>query len=254
MTTPTLNLSHRLYRCRLGAQELAALFTVASQGFQPGEIEFSHERHSRTFTARTLADLISDVQAAPLPGNPDQYDNLTFTATDPAGRRTVVMKLTPQAVATRITGIDATLVYGTDSQLRIFLTDEAIGGQKSRTARAKGFFERQIATNMGLLLVSAVVVGTAVKDVDNSEQVLDSIRTPATAMMWVFLAVNICLFGHDAVVARVTRGVLAPTRTLPSGNFWDRLNSGERIAYAGVLVAILAATGTLISAGADVLK
>ncbi|WP_097977895.1 hypothetical protein [Streptomyces sp. gb14] len=254
MTTPMLNLNSRLFRCRLGAQELAALFTVASQGFQPGEIEFSHERHNRTFTARTLADLISAVQAAPLPGDPDRYDNLAFTATDPAGRRTVAMRLTPQAVATRITGTDATLVYGTDSQIRLFLTDEAIGGQASSNARAKGFFERQVASNMGLLLLSTLVVGTAIKNADDSQQVLDAARTPATAMMWIFVAVNICLFGHDAVVARVTRGVLAPTRTLPSGNFWERLNSGERIAYAGVLVAILAATGTLISAGADVLK
>ncbi|MEU6299244.1 hypothetical protein [Streptomyces erythrochromogenes] len=249
MTTPVLNLVSLLHGCRLGSQQLDALFSVAGQGFQPGEIEFSHERNSRTFTAPTLADLIAAVRAAPLPGDPDHYDNLKFTATDPAGRRTVTMELTPKAVATRVTGTDATLVYGADSQIRIFLTDRSIGGAAGRT---------ELSTGRSWLVVLATGVLTPLmaallfinpghvffdKGSDGLRMLVVGAFLPLVLEMWWWLAKS-----------WTDRGVLTPTRILSTGSRWARLSTGERIAASGVLVALLAAIGTLISAGADILK
>ncbi|MFD0432027.1 hypothetical protein ACFQ60_47020 [Streptomyces zhihengii] len=129
MTTPPgINLSTKMRYCRLGRRQLDALFTVASQGFQPSEVAVSHTRHNHTYTAGTLGALIAVVTAAPLPSPVDAWDNLRFTATDPSGRRSIEMDLSAKEVSTAVRGSDATLVYGAETQIRLFLQDKSVGG------------------------------------------------------------------------------------------------------------------------------
>ncbi|MFF2719777.1 hypothetical protein [Streptomyces sp. NPDC058011] len=252
-TPPAINLSTHLYRCRLGRRELDALFTVAGQGFQPGEIEFSHERHSRTFTEPTLAGLLATVRAAPLPGDPDAWDNLTFTATDPAGRRTVTISLSAKKVTTSVTGSDATLVYGTDTQIRLFLQDDAIGGRTSPKARTPRPLNWTVAVGVLIICVLAMafsVVADGGRSGASVKNVLDACG-PFIIVGYILLGLGTSLY--TAALAWVSRGVLEPTRALPTGGLWNRLGAMEKIAAVGVLVAALAAVGTLISAGTDLL-
>ncbi|WP_141753634.1 hypothetical protein [Streptomyces agglomeratus] len=254
-TPPSINLSTHLYRCRLGRRELDALFTVAGQGFQPGEIEFSHERHSRTFTAPTLTDLVATVSAAPVPGDPDTWDNLTFTATDPAGRRTVTMLLSPKKVTTTVTGSDATLVYGADAQIRLFLLDDAIGGRTSPKAKPPRSLTWSLIIGVVLIFVLSGVLSVAVDaDLEMKASIKSTIEAWAPFISYGYILLSLLAVLHAVALRRVTRGVLTPTRTLPTGGVWSRLSTMEKFTVVGVLVTAAAAVGTLISAGADLYK
>ncbi|MFJ8074393.1 hypothetical protein ACIQ7Q_10780 [Streptomyces sp. NPDC096176] len=258
-TPPALHLTLTLYRCRLGKRELGSLFTVASQGYAPGELQFSHERHSRTFTSATLAGLIADVQAAPLPGDPDVWANLTFTATDPAGRRTLTLRLTPDKADLTVTGTDATLVYGTQTQIMLFLTDEAIGG--SRHAPHKWYeMRRRLST---VLLPFLIVAWTLVLYFHPLE---DPYLQPETAHLWpaalllicacavILLLVGLARLGGFLLRERATRGVLEPTQDLLPGSPWQQLSAIEKITAVGVAVAGVAAIGTLVAVADDIVK
>ncbi|MEU9272739.1 hypothetical protein AB0E04_46245 [Streptomyces sp. NPDC048251] len=253
-TPPAINLSTHLYRCRLGQRELDALFTVAGQGFQPGEIEFSHERHSRTFTAPTLADLVSDVRAAPLPGDPDTWNNLTFTATDPAGRRTVTMVLSPKKVTTTVTGTDATLVYGTDTQIRLYLVDDAIGGRTSRKGPSSPSLLGTLIVGVAIIFVLALAFSKAADGGKTGESIKNFLDAAGPFIVTGYGLLGLGAMLHTAALGLGSRGVLAPTRLLPTGGVWNRLSTMEKMTGIGVFVAALAAAGTLISAGTDLFK
>jgi hypothetical protein len=253
-TPPAINLSTDLYHCRLGRRELDALFTVAGQGFQPNEIKISHERHNRTFTEATLTDLEATVRAAPVPGDPDTWNNLTFTATDPAGRRTVTMSLSPKKVTTTVTGTDATLVYGTDAQIRLFLVHDTIGGQTSPKRMPSPSLTGTIIVGMLLICVLAVAWAKAAKGGDAGESMKDLIDASGPFIVTGYALLALGAFLHTAAVLRSSRGVLAPTRFLPTGGVWRRLSTMEKLTGVGVFVAALAAAGTLISAATDLFK
>ncbi|MER5778357.1 hypothetical protein ABT144_29505 [Streptomyces sp. NPDC002039] len=256
-TQPNINLVTHLYRCRLGRRELDALFTVAGQGFQPGEVELSHERHSSTFTAATLTDLVSVVRAAPLPGDPDAWDNLTFRATDPTGRRTVTLTLSPKRVTTAVSGSDATLVYGSDSQIRLFLLDGAVGGRPS-PALGSSLGPAYVVLLFSVVTISmlwSAFVGATRDDIGNmSRRMGILIERSGSLLMAGYTFLGLCMVLHMLASVWVRRGVLAPTRVLPTGGIWSRLTAMEKITAAGVLVAAVAGVGTLISAGADLFK
>ncbi|WP_159002227.1 hypothetical protein [Streptomyces sp. NRRL B-3229] len=250
-TPPNISLSTILHRCRLGRRELDALFTVAGQGYQPNEIVFRHFRHSRTFSAPTLADLIADVQAAPLPGDPNHWDNLSFTATDPAGRRTVTMSLSPKKVVTTVSGNDATLVYGTDAQIRLFLVDDAIGGRTSPKAPPSGPLNWVLVAGIALIFILALALSFEVDGGPAGDSVNKALEASGPFIVIGYGLLGFLAAVHGAANVWVSRGVLAPTRSLPTGGVWSRLAMPERIAVVGLLVAVAGSVGTLISAGTD---
>lgn len=237
-TPPEITLARIYYGCRLGRRELDSLFTVASQGFQSSSIRLSHQRHNRTFTATTLTDLIAAVQAAPLPGNPDVWTNLTFTAADSGGRCGVTMRITDQEVDVTTTGTEPTWVYGLDVQIRIFLMNTAVGGRLSPKPESNRYAD--IFLLFASLFTLFVVRGTF----------------GPYSLLWVgFLAgtavVMVLRLTRDGVKSRASRARLVPVRDLPTGSMWQRLAPIEQITAVGVVVAAVAAVGTLASAASD---
>ncbi|MGW9374063.1 hypothetical protein ACWGVR_29115 [Streptomyces xanthophaeus] len=252
MTTPppAITLTLTYYKCRFGRRELDALFATAAQGFAPDELSFSHERHSRTFTANCLDDLIAAVCAAPLPGDPDEWTNLTFKATDPTGRRTVTLSLRRGSVDCEVTGTDATLVYGADAQIRLFIEDVSIGGVPPiETSSIKKQFAWACALTFFVgnslwttLMVSALTPGMQVHDY--------AVIILGALLCLIFLGAT----GRLAIQRRADRPVLEVVHELPTGTSWQRLQPIEKLTAYAVAVAAIAAVGTLVSAGTDVFK
>ncbi|MFC9268973.1 hypothetical protein ACFTXJ_14520 [Streptomyces zhihengii] len=252
-TPPVINLSTKVWDCRLGRQQLDALFTVASQGFQPAEVEVSHTRHNHTYTAGTLGDLIAAVTAAPLPSPIDKWDNLRFTATDPTGRRSVEMALARKEVSVEVKGSDATMVYGTETQIRLFLQDEAVGGHPAGTTLPLP----RLWVWMGALCVLVMLYLTVSLTVmygggEVGAMVESALFLSLGPLVVVLLLALFSMVLHMFIYARSTRALLVPTRDLPTGSAWSRLGAIEKITAVGVGVAAVAAIGTLLSAGADV--
>lgn len=246
MTNPPVTLPLTSYGCRLGRRELDSLFTTASQGFVSTEIEVSHERHSRVFSAPSLAELIAAVQAAPLPGNPEEWDNIKFTATDPSGGRTVTMHLTPQMVSATVTGTDANLVYGTHTQIRIFLEDKTIGGRDSPVSEPRRQLRKSLTglAVFGFMTVYGVFWYTPEPG---------AAPPPLTFLGLIMTAI----FGFavkEWLQDRTSRGCLEPTRNLLVGSLWSRLPMMERLTAIAAMIAAVAAIGTLVSAGSDFFK
>lgn len=266
MTTHSsaITLTPKYYRCRLGRRQIDNLFETASAGLNPGSVEVSTERDNRTFTAATLDDLVHAVREAPLPSDPDQWANLAFTAKDAADKCAVTMHLAPDHVDVSVSGSDPTWVYGADAQIRLFLENEAVGGsskprseahRKMRSASAGGFL-------WTFVLVYAVVWfpgSTAGAPPGAKGEALDMyVNKPLAPASLSILAVIALYFAIRAIQHwardRVLKGRLEVTSELPGGGWWRTLSTTEQLTAAGVLVAMLAALGTLISAGADVFK
>ncbi|WP_143052010.1 hypothetical protein [Streptomyces sp. 2131.1] len=263
MTTqpPAITLKHTYYRCRLGRRQLDGLFATASSGFSTDAVELSTESHNRTFRAAALDDLVAAVRSAPLPGNPDQWSNLTFTAKEASGRCAVSVQLTPEHAEVTVTGSDPTWVYGADAQIRLFLEDEAVGGSSKSRSEA----HRKMRSAVGGVFLWTFVIVYAVVWYPGSR-----VGAPpgATGAEWVnkplplssllVLAMFALYFAVRAVQQwardRAGRGRLAVTGELPAGSWWKTLSTAEQLSAVGLLAATLATLGTLVSAGADVFK
>ncbi|MEY2226868.1 hypothetical protein [Streptomyces sp. BF23-19] len=263
MTTHSsaVTLKHAYYRCRLGRRQLDALFVTASAGFGESGIEYSTERNSRTFRAPTLIDLVDAVRSAPLPGDPDKWDNLAFVAKDSSGKCAVTLQLDQEQVEVSIIGSDPTWVYGADAQIRIFLEDGAVGGGSARRSDAR---RKSQSAALGalfwvfwLLYAVAWYPGSKVgapPGATGDEWVNKPLPTSSLAVLaaiGLYFALKALQFwARD----RAGAGRLAVTGEVPDGRWWKTLTTTEQLTAIGVLVAILAALGTLISAGADVFK
>ncbi|QKZ18808.1 hypothetical protein [Streptomyces chartreusis] len=263
MTTqpPAITLKHTYYRCRLGRRQLDGLFATASAGFSTDAVEISTERHNRIFRAPALDHLVAAVRSAPLPGDPDQWSNLTFTAQEASGKCAVSVQLMPEHVEVTVTGLDPTWVYGADAQIRLFLEDEAVGGSSKSRSEA----HRKMRSAMGgaflwtFMIVYAVVwypgsrvgapPGATGAEWVNKPLPLGSLLV--LAMVALYFAVRtVQHWARD----RAGRGRLAVTGELPAGTWWKRLSTAEQLSAVGLLVTALATLGTLVSAGADVFK
>ncbi|MDH6711312.1 hypothetical protein P3T27_008070 [Kitasatospora sp. MAA19] len=245
-TPPPTTLPGEYYRSRLGRRELDGLFATASEGFQPPEIVVSHERHHRTFSAPTLNDLVAMVQAAPLPGDPDEWDNLTYEATDPAGKRSITIRLTAERVDTHVTGSDTTLVYGSDSKIRIYLEHKRIGAIDSPMSPARKQMRKSLVgvATFGVLLWYGYFWYTPAPGA----------APPPLTILGLLTTVFFVLALKEWLQDRSARGCLEPTRQLPTGSLWSRLPTMEKLTAIAALVAAVAAVGTLISAGTDLFK
>ncbi|MFF2402693.1 hypothetical protein [Streptomyces goshikiensis] len=263
MTTHSsaITLKHVYYRCRLGRRQLDALFVTASAGFGGSGIEYSTERNSRTFRAPTLGELVDAVRSAPLPGDPDKWDNLAFVAKEPSGKCAVTLLLDQERVEVSATGSDPTWVYGADAQIRIFLEDEAVGGGSARRSEAR---RRTLNAALGVLLWGFLLVyavawfpgstagappGATGPEWVNKPLPMGSLAILAAFPLY-FAVKAVRFWARD----RAEAARLAVTGEVPDGRWWKTLTTTERLTAVGVLVAILAALGTLVSAGADVFK
>ncbi|MEU0190129.1 hypothetical protein ABZ250_09770 [Streptomyces afghaniensis] len=264
MTTqpPAITLKHAYHRCRLGRRQLDGLFAIASSGFSADAVEFSTERHNRTFCAATLDHLVTAVSSAPLPGDPNHWDNLTFTAKEVSGKCAVRVELAPEVVEVAVTGTEPTWVYGADAQIRLFLEDEAIGGTTSSRSeeRRKMRSEASMAFFLTGLVVYAVVwfPGSRMSSAPPGATGPEWENKPVPLPGLIFLAALALYAAGNAVRHwardRAGRGYLAVTGELPSGSWWKTLSTAEQLSAVSVLIAVLAALGTIVSAGADVFK
>lgn len=76
-----------------------------------------------------------------------------------------------------------------------------------------------------------------------------SLAVPAAAALY-FVVKALRFWARD----RAGAAKLAVTGEVPDGRWWRTLTTAEQLTAVGVLVAVLAALGTLVSAGADVFK
>jgi hypothetical protein len=197
---------------------------------------------------------VSTVRAAPVPGDPDTWDNLTFKATDPAGRRTVTMELSPKEVKTTVTGTDATLVYGTDAQIRLFLVDDTIGGRTSPKFPATMLMVWTVIVGVFIIMSLAVALAEVAKGGETGESMKNFLAGAGPFIVTGYALLGLSAVLHAMALVWVNRGALAPTRVLPTGGIWSRLSTMEKITGVGVLVAAVGVGGTLISAGTDLFK
>ncbi|MET7906174.1 hypothetical protein ABZS86_33830 [Streptomyces sp. NPDC005355] len=201
------------------------------------------------------------MRSAPLPADPDQWSNLTFTAKEASGKCAVTAQLTPERAEVIVTGSDPTWVYGADAQIRIFLEDDAVGGSSKPRSEAN----RKMRSAVGGVVLWTFMIVYAVVWYPGSHA---GAPPGATGSEWAnkplspgslsVLAVIALYFAVRAVQQwardRAGKGRLAVTGELPAGSWWKTLSTSEQLSAVGLLVAVLATLGTLVSAGADVFK
>ncbi|MGW2339100.1 hypothetical protein [Streptomyces sp. NPDC001661] len=254
----------RYYGCRFGRGQLNRMAEIMEDGLPPGSVTFETRFGTYRFEASTLAQLVADVTSSPDVAVPDQWDNLTIKAPGPGAGTGVTVAIDGDRTAVTVEAqAHATWAYGLEARLRVFLTTQAAGRYESRSSpegrelRKESFFTALWAAALwyGIFVLPGHKSRVTL---DNGEQALTQPAGPVPKYQLALFAVLFLWSAKDAVGAfirlKTGRPILFVQAELPTGTAWSRLSSMDRTAVAAVIVAAVAMIGTLVSAGADVLK
>ncbi|MER7201431.1 MULTISPECIES: hypothetical protein [unclassified Streptomyces] len=254
----------RYYGCRFGRAQLNKLSDMVEDDLPPGSVSFATQFGTSPFRAGSLAALVADVEASPDVAVNRPWDNLTIAVQGPAPDSVCKIEIDSDRTALAVeTPTDSTWARGIEARVSEFLTAQAAG----RLEQPSPPSAKRLRTSIyGILLWAfALWYSTTVYPGYQEEVVLAngkraltqaSGEAPTSGLIVLSALILWCLSGavRHFVRMRGDKAALAVTADLPTGNTWHRLSSTDKIATVGAVLAGLAMVGTLVSAGADVLK
>ncbi|MFJ4360639.1 hypothetical protein ACIP25_30670 [Streptomyces massasporeus] len=228
------------YTYRLGRSQLDRLFSIAAEGFRPEQLKFETERGGTSFTRSTLEELVSSVAASPLPGDPDEWSNLSFQAIE--DWKHISIDITRHWLRVSISGPDATWVHGQAARLKAIVEPVAgtIRPSELRSRRAA-----KISLAAGLLAgLAAFLIGQGTPDLTTGGAITGAIMV-ATVMGTIVFWIGIAGKGK-------TRTLISVTGEISDRRWWQDLSMADKIALGSLAVTTLAAIAAFLSAYADV--
>jgi hypothetical protein len=264
MSTPSshVNLSGKYYGCRLGRTQLDRIVDIASDGLPPDALKFSTRRGTYHFEADTLTDLVAAVQASPDSGATDQWTNLAIETADPQAPQRVAVLIDTDRTEVQLISSNSTWAHGQQARLERFLKEQAGAHDERRSPTEK----KLRGALWGAMLWLGILLYAIFEAPDYQEEVTiaggkkvltePTGQVPTLSLVFLLFLFLWCVAGafRQFVRLRASRPALVVTADLPTGNTWQRLSMAEKLAALGLAVAVLAMTGTLASAAADVFK
>lgn len=240
-----------LYQCRLGRDDLERVFAMACEGIESPTIKVSTVSGSTRFWEGNLADLVATVQSQPTEAG-DEWTNLSLEAAGPGRERLVSITIDSERTEYNVSGSDAVWAYGQAARLDSFL-----GNKGAVTQSPKYETKMSLAFVLFFLVVGAFFL-LADSGPDTVSECLAQTRKAkegaplVNSLFAALLAIGLTGAIAPIVKRRALRARLQVHSNIPTGGWWSRLSTGERIAAIGVPIAVVAAIGATMSGFSDV--
>ncbi|MGW0543312.1 hypothetical protein ACWD0D_23760 [Streptomyces griseoincarnatus] len=268
MTTPPpqqTELRRVYYQCRLGRSELDRLFAVAAEGIPDTGITVSTQRGDTRFRQSDLSSLLDAVSQANVPGDPNQWSNITFEAEGENESRKVSIAIDQERVEMHLAGSDATWAYGQKARLEKLL--EGAGGltkaRRDKQDRDNALIASGITSAMlsGIAVVYPLAYGkpksrddfvaTCLEQFSNRRDGLPLWVTVTAAIL--FLGLAVAFFVSAMLKRRMIASALVVNGEVSTGSWWSNMSTSNKVAIIGLPIALMAAIATSVSALTDAL-
>jgi hypothetical protein len=226
---------------RVGRSHLDRILSIAAEGFNADQLEFTTERSGTRMTRPTLEELISAVAASSLPGDPNSWDNLRFEAY--GDRRTVSIDISELMLRVSVSGPDATWVHGQIARFKAIL-DPIAGEVHPATKRSRTALRLGTAAS----ILAAVIVSFLLKSSRPEMQYPEVISVTLTVSTMILGgAFTLSLGGNNK-----SQRLLSVTGEITDRKWWQGLSTANKIALGAFVVAAVSAIAASVSAFADV--
>ncbi|MEV6199276.1 hypothetical protein AB0M64_04815 [Streptomyces sp. NPDC051771] len=245
--------------CRLGRTDLRRLTEIATDGIEASGVKVSTKHNNVSFEAADIDVLIDEVQ-----GSRGYDDRVPWEQYEVSGKvwegpslgflRSLTLSVRSDEVRMHIAGADHIWVHGQAARIQLFLANRN-GRERERPFQRDRQRSAQFAVSIALLawfyIFSASQIYLRSKpNGENAEFWSDAAlysAIPALATLTWSLVLRL-------VERTSKKGKVNFTEDVPIGSIWQRMDWQTRILALTLVVAGIAAIGTLASAGADVFK
>ncbi|POX38760.1 hypothetical protein C3486_21435 [Streptomyces sp. Ru73] len=242
-------LSNKYTKCRLGRSDLVALFSLAAGPISATNATVTTVHNSTRWSARSLEDLIRDITSAPGYDDRVRWDNLQYSAKDPAGELEVALDIRSRKISVDISGSNEILVRGQEARIELFL----------RNRGAEGPPVRDYGTLHELVMISMCMLMIVVPWKGNQQHAPTGTTAPTGSskvdswMVVVECCLAVAMLMLVPTFLYIRRAQLKVLEDIPAGSVWSRLTTTEKFSAVGIYATVLAGVAAAVSAVTDVL-
>ncbi|MFF7846282.1 hypothetical protein ACFZDF_01700 [Streptomyces sp. NPDC007910] len=251
-STQLTELQSTFFHFRLGEAELISLFSIATEDIAPSDVSISTRIENIRFSEDSFTDLKAAVQASHLANRNRPWPNITLETQPGATARSVRVDLSTDVAHISVSGSETNWVHGRNARLNEFMLAHG-GSQTSRKDEPKVLllFLAMFAAIAYFWLFRTQDPETAQECITRAKESLEN----QDLFNWVMAVLIVGSLAGLAILwlkYRASKAVLAATGSVPTGSWWQRLSTSDKIILIGVPIAALAAIGALMSGFSDV--
>ncbi|MER6104316.1 hypothetical protein ABT115_18810 [Streptomyces sp. NPDC001832] len=207
------------------------LFTVASEDVPPAEVAISTQRGSTRYSQPSLTELLDLVRQSQGPAASQNWTNLEFEAAAGDEFR-VRISIDLKRTEIDVSGSDERWVLGQAARLKNIVPET--GGYTPGSRKGGSAFW---LLGLGLAYLLVAILASLGFSADKDVKLPD---------VWGLALFLLSLGGLIAWIRdRARRPLLLVTSDVPTGSWWSRLSSNERIGAVSAAAAVVAAVAAV---------
>lgn len=220
-------------------------------------MKISTTHNNVSFEAEEIDALIDQVQSSRGYDDRVPWKSLTVKGRKLTGRSPVFERYirleVHDDIRITVSGSDHIWVHGQLARIQLFLANR--NGQEQERLFPPSKPKVEFVAGLCLLLWFYVFAAASISG--RADPSSESAKLWRDASLWVLIPVVITQtwsFLFKLTKKAAAKGKISFTSDVATGSIWQRMDWQTRILFITLIVAALAAVGTLVSAGADVLK